>query len=90
VDQPLIWSHQLAQEIVTKSGKPLRTLRDVRFYMRALKGGRERREYWQYATRLLMRAAEGESAHDLTDQLIIALLIDGDLDMKETKAGPGG
>ena len=78
------WSYPLAHDVVTKSGERLRTLHDVRFYMRGLSYDRKQREYWQKVGDWLVKAAAGASAHDLTDQLILALIMDGDLDMEKT------
>ena len=78
------WNRTLPQEIVTQSGKHLRTLRDARSYMLAIKSGRERREYWQSAAGLLMEAAKGGSLEAIRNQLVLALLMDGTLDLKRT------
>ena len=62
--------------------RTLNTLADARRYMLALKEGRERRDYWQSAAKLLLEAAEGGSAEGVTKQITLALLIDGTLSLK--------
>jgi hypothetical protein len=80
----MAWSRRLAHEVVTLDGKRLRTLADARSYMLAIKDGREHREYWQHAARLLIEAAKGGGEKAVTDQLLIALLHDGTLDVTRT------
>jgi hypothetical protein len=52
--------------------------------MLALKGGRERRRYWQHAAALLMEAANGGDMEALASQIELALIKDGALAL----AGP--
>jgi len=78
------WSRRLAHEVITLDGRRLRTLADARSYVLAIKDGRERREYWQHAARLLIEAAKGGGAEAVTEQLLIALLHDGTLDLART------
>ena len=77
------WSHKLARPIGVAKPKPrtLNTLADARAYMLSIKDGRERREYWQHAAKLVLEAADGGSVEAVTRQLMTALLLDGTLDM---------
>ena len=47
-----------------------------------LRGGREKREYWQHAVRALMEAADGGNVEQATRQLEMALMMDGALVMR--------
>jgi hypothetical protein len=75
------WSRLLPHPIgYTKPRRgTIETLHDARTYMLALKGGRERRQHWQYATRLLMEAADGGGVEAAAAQIELALVIDGAL-----------
>lgn len=79
------WSRRLSQEIVAKSGKRLNMLADARAFMLTIKDGRELRQHWQNGAALLMKAAEGGDVKAATDQIILALLLDGALDLKHTQ-----
>ena len=83
-------SRRLAHPIGVAKPKPrtLNTLADARDYMLAIKGGRECREYWQHAAKLLIDASKGGSVEAVADQLIMALVLDGTLDVTQT-AGRG-
>ncbi len=78
------WSRKLAHPVRQAEPRTLNTLTDARPYMLSLKHGRERREYWQHAAKLLLEAAEGGSVEVATKQIMLALLIDGTLDLKRT------
>ena len=70
----------------TKDGGLLRTIGDVRAYMLALP---EERDHWKPAYRLLV---QGAGAAPLTQQVYVALLKHGQLDLKEFErmTAPGG
>ena len=52
------------------------------------RNGRERREYWQHAAKLLLEAAGGGSTEAVTDQLVMALMLDGTLDLGPARQPP--
>ncbi len=54
--------------------------------MLSINGGQERREYWQHAAKLLIDASKGGSVEAVADQLIMALMLDGTLDVTATLA----
>ena len=64
----------------------LRTLADARSYVLDLKGGREKREYWQHTVTLLMEAADSGNVDQVTRQLELALMMDGALVMRVSDA----
>ena len=61
------------------SGEP-----PARMYILSIKDGRERREYWQHAARLVLEAAKSGDVDAVTGQLTVALLHDGALDVVGT------
>jgi len=63
----------------TKNGGVLRTIGDARAYMLALSEDREWLDHWKAAYRLLV---QGASAAELTQQVHLALTLDGELDAK--------
>jgi hypothetical protein len=63
----------------TKNGGVLRTVGDARTYMMALSKEREWRDHWK----LLL--VQGASAAALTEQVRLALTIDGELDVGRSK-----
>jgi hypothetical protein len=63
--------------IPTKDGGVLRTIGDVRAYMRALPKTRALRAHWQYASRLFLDEVRPAA---LTCQVQVALFMDGKLD----------
>jgi hypothetical protein len=64
--------------LATKDGGLLRTVGDVRAYMRSLSKKRELRVHWQQVGRLLLQEA---SPAALTKQVHLALFMDGKLDV---------
>ncbi len=64
--------------LATKDGGLLRTVGDVRAYMRSLSKKRELRVHWQHAGRLLLQEA---SPAALTKRVHLALFMDGKLDV---------
>ena len=56
--------------------------------MLSIKGGRKRREYWQHAAKLLIDASNGGSIARVTNQLMMALMFDGTLDVTATVFPP--
>jgi hypothetical protein len=79
------WSRRLPRSIgYTKPNRgTIVTLHDARAYMLAIKGGRERREYWQRVAALLMEAAKGGDLEALASQIERALIMDGALALAE-------
>jgi hypothetical protein len=71
----------------TKDGGVLHTIGDARAYMLALSKEREWLDHWKPAYRLLVR---GASAEALTEQIRLALLKDGELDVEALRGMSGG
>jgi hypothetical protein len=70
----------------TKDGGVLRTIGDVRAYMLALPKTRELRPHWQQASRLFLDEA---GVAKVTQQVQLALFLDGRLDAKAFKSISG-
>lgn len=73
------WSDRLARAVRDRDGVTLRTRADARGYVLALSGSRQGKRAWQHAAELLL---EGAGAVAVTDQLELALLLDGRLDVR--------
>lgn len=78
------WLLPLEREILPRStrrpaasGAPLRTLADARAYLLRLGRGLSSRQHWQRAAALLFEAADRGDAGGATDQLELALFLDG-------------
>jgi hypothetical protein len=70
----------------TKDGGMLRTIGDARAYMLALSKDREWLDHWKPAYRLLV---QGASAAALTEQVRLALSLDGQLDAEAFESMSG-
>jgi hypothetical protein len=81
------WRASLSRPVPYLKPRPgrLLTLHDARAYMIAL-GDRAQRQHWQHAIKLTIEAAEGRGDMDaVTQQLGLAMLLDGALDMGPPK-----
>jgi hypothetical protein len=81
---PVSWQKKLSRPVGHSKPKrgELLTLADARSYMLDFTGGREKREYWQCAIKLLVEAADNGDVEEATNQLELALMMDGVLVMK--------
>jgi hypothetical protein len=80
-------SEQTTRRVHQAEARHIATLYEARAYLLAIKGGRERREYWQHAAALLMEAADGgDGLEALAAQIELALIMDGALALPN---GPG-
>jgi hypothetical protein len=80
------WKRALSAPLADKYGNELRTLNDARAYMIAIekrRPGTTGRRHWRAAGEKLIAAAEGNSTEAATNQLTLALLMDGLLDMRK-------
>jgi len=78
------WSRELPAPVVPTDSAPMGTLRDIAGYMETL-GARFERRAWQRACDLLLDAAErGGPVEPVRRQTMLALLLDGRLDVKAT------
>ena len=83
------WQHQLAHPIRDRRGKTLNTLYDARAYVLKLGDGIAARQHWRRAVELMLVAAEDGDTHAHTQQLKLAMLINGLLDLRGTPVGVG-
>lgn len=77
--RPPRWNDRLARAVRDHDGITLRTRDDARRYMLALSQSRQGERAWQHAAELLLT---GAGAAAVTDQLELALLLDGRLDVR--------
>jgi hypothetical protein len=63
----------------TKDGGVLATIGDARAYLLTLSKEREWRDHWKHAYRLLV---QGAGADAITEQVQLALSVDGELDLE--------
>ena len=82
------WSRNLSRVIATRDGRRLLTLGDASAYVLALPHEVQARSYWHKAAMLLMDAATGGDIRAATDHIVLALLLDGQLDAENTEV-PG-
>jgi hypothetical protein len=81
----MTWTRQLSNTIVTTAGDRIATLGDARGYLLSLDDTTLLRSHWQNAVEHLHATAQrGGSVEAVTQQLTLALLIDGKLDIGET------
>ena len=78
------WSRKLPRIVVTSDGFTLGTLAEASAYMLTLPEGIQLRPYWQHAAKLVMEAAGGGDITAATDQIALALLLDGRLNLRAT------
>ena len=69
---------KLAEPLPTTDGGTLRTIGDAIAYMTALRKGREQKNAWQYAAKLILAR---EPVEAITRQLSLALFMDAALDV---------
>jgi hypothetical protein len=69
---------KLAEPLPTTDGGTLRTIGDAISYMTALPKGREQKNAWQYAAKLILNR---EPVEAITRQLSLALFMDAKLDL---------
>ena len=81
------WKRPLAHVIKDRRGRELHTLHDARAYVLKLGNGVAARQHWRRAVELMLVAAEEGDTHAVTQQLKLAMLIDGLLDLRGTPAG---
>ena len=81
------WKRPLAHVIKDRQGRELHTLHDARAYVLKLGDGIAARQHWQRAVELMLVAAEDGDTHAVTQQLKLAMLLDGVLDLKGTPVG---
>jgi hypothetical protein len=74
------WNRRLTEPLRTRDGTVLATLADARSYMLALSTARAMRVTWQKAAELILEAAAGGDIEAASQQLELALLMDGDID----------
>jgi hypothetical protein len=72
-----------AEPLPTTDGGMLRTIGDAIKYMTAMPDGRETKNAWQHAAKLILNRAPAEA---ITRQLSLALFMDAKLDLKRTRA----
>jgi hypothetical protein len=80
------WMHRLSHPVRDTHGNRIRTLNDARIYMIALEERRRGitgQKHWQTAARVLLSATEDGNVEAVTRKLILALLMDGLLDMRQ-------
>ena len=75
------WSRKLSETVGTKGGKKVTKLSDARAFILALPAAVQRRNQWQHAAKLTIEAAADADVEAATDQLKLALLLDGKLDL---------
>jgi hypothetical protein len=81
----MTWSSRLTRVIVTRNGQELFTLAQARAYILALGSGVNQRQHWQQAAALLLEARKtGSKVMAATDQMVLALFIEGRLDIGKT------
>ena len=78
------WSRDLSRVIATRDGKRLRTLADASAYVLALPPEIQARSYWHKAAMLVLDAATGGDIVAATEHLVLALILDGQLDAENT------
>jgi hypothetical protein len=78
------WSRSLSRVIATRDGKRLRTLADASGYVLALPHEVQARSYWHKAAMLVLDAATGGDVVAASDHLVLALILDGQLDADNT------
>lgn len=81
------WKRPLAHVIKDRRG---RELHDARAYVLRLGDGFAARQHWKRAVELMLVAAEDGDTHALTQQLKLAMLMDGMLDLKGMPVGGSG
>ena len=77
------WSRKLSETINTKGGKKLAKLSEARAFILALPAAVQRRNQWQHTAKLTIEAAAGGDVEAATDQLKLALFLDGKLDLSQ-------
>lgn len=80
------WKRTLPCPIRDKHGNTIRTLDDARAYMIALesrRNGATGRKHWQAAGKGILAATENGNLDAVSQQLTLALLMDGLLDMRQ-------
>jgi hypothetical protein len=80
----LSWKRPLARVIKDKRGRALHTLHDARAYALKLGGGIAARQDWKRAIELMLVGAEDGDTRAVTQQIKLAMLIDGVLDLQGT------
>jgi hypothetical protein len=75
---------RLAEPLPTTDGGTLRTIGDAVRYMTALRKGRESKNAWQYAAKLILNR---EPVEAITRQLSLALFMDAKLDLRSKRVG---
>ena len=78
------WSRKLPRILVTRNGEELQTFAEVRAYMLELPQDIQLRSCWLHAARLVMEALQGGDSAAATNQIALALLTDGKLDVRRT------
>ena len=84
------WKRLLAHVIKDQQGRELHTLHDARAYVLKVGDGITARQHWKRAVELMLVAAEGGDTCAPTQQLKLAMLMDGMLDLKGTPVGGSG
>jgi hypothetical protein len=85
------WQHKLAYTLAIKDGREMVTLYDASYFILCLTDAVQRRQAWQRATELLIEAADyNGSIEAATEQLRLALFLDGPLDLQTTAAPDKG
>src|SRR5262245_33384069 len=78
------WSRELSRVIVANTGERLTTLQHAADYIYKLPTPIEQRANWQKAIKLLIEAAENSGdVEAATEQVTLAMLLDGYLDLKQ-------
>ena len=79
------WSRSLSRVVATRDGRRLQTLADASSYILALPHEMQARSYWHKAAMLVLDAATGGDIRAASDHLVLALLLDGQLDAENTQ-----
>ena len=72
------WQRKLSHPLKDKHGRELRTLHEARAYVIEL-GAIAERPQWRHAGALMLEAAKGRGIKACTDQIELALFLDGRL-----------
>jgi hypothetical protein len=78
------WSRTLTHVLKDKRGAELRTLHCARTYLVGLKSHTGQQRHWQHAAALLLAAADGGDIEACTQQIYLAMFLDGVLDLEGT------
>ena len=80
---PRYLAQKLAEPLPTTDGGMLRTIGDAIKYMTAMPDGRETKNAWQHAAKLILNRTDVEA---MTHQLSLALFMDAKLDLGHKRA----